>query len=87
MKNYPNGNKITKEEIDKIKLLSSKGLTNKEIQDVTNWSAVTVRRVVNGHYDKKAAPKIETDTLKDLMQKNLEALIKIDEFLKSEVVK
>ena len=83
MKNYPNGNKVTQNEIDKIKLLSSKGLSNKEIQDVTGWSAVTINRANRGHYDKKPVPKIETDSLKDLMAKNLETLIKIDELLRS----
>jgi len=79
---------VNQKEIDTIKLLLSKGLDTSEIVSVTGRSRITVRRVARGLYDKpKEGKKDRFVELKDLMQKNLETLIKIDEFLRSEVVK
>lgn len=76
---------INQKEIDTIKLLLSKGLDTSEIVSVTGRSRITVQRVARGLYDKpKEVKKDSFVELKDLMQKNLEMLIKIDEFLKSE---
>lgn len=79
---------VTKKEVETIKLLLSKGLNTSEIAEVTDRSHITVQRVARGLYDKpKEVKKDSFVELKDLMQKNLETLIKIDEFLRSEVVK
>lgn len=49
--------KLSEKEIDKIKLLLSKGLSNEEISTITERSKRTIGRVANGKYDVKVEVK------------------------------
>jgi IS30 family transposase len=73
---------IKQKEIENIKLLLSKGLTTKEIMGITGRSKSTIERVKRGEYDKPQSTDNNLEALKDLMQKNLETLVKIDEVLR-----
>lgn len=48
----PRSQKITQEDIDKIKeLFNINKYTYREISSITNWSICTISKVINGYYD------------------------------------
>jgi IS30 family transposase len=73
---------IKQKEIENIKLLLSKGLTTKDITTITGRSKSTIERVARGEYDTPESTDNNLEALKDLMQRNLETLVKIDEVLR-----
>ena len=77
---------VKKRDVEQVKLLISKGLSNLEICDITGWSTATVERIKAGKFDTMLEPAkavVDIGKLKDLMQNNLETLIKIDGVLAS----
>jgi len=60
--------KLSAKEIDKIKLLLSKGLSHEEISTITERSKRTIGRVSNGKYDVKVVEvkKQESNDIKNL---------------------
>jgi len=77
------GTVMKSQEVENIKLLLSKGLSKKEICQITGRSDKTISRVKKGCYDEPAKTDSRFDELSDLMKQHLELLIRIDEVLKS----
>ncbi len=76
---------VSKEEIQTIKLLLSKGLTRKQICWVTGRSHATVDRVANGQFDerlKSPVKKTSNDDLHSLILKTFDLLAEIEEKIK-----
>lgn len=76
---------VSKEEIQTIKLLLSKGLTRKQICWVTGRSPATVDRVARGQFDerlKSPVKKTSNDDLHSLILKTFDLLAEIEEKIK-----
>lgn len=76
------GKSITENDIETIKLLTSKGLSKKQIENVTKRSYPTIVKVQNGEFDNKfnkVSPP--TNDLRNLITQALDILAKIEEKL------
>ena len=74
---------VTKEESNTIKMLSKRGLTRAEICTVTRRSPSTIDRALSGKYEKMKCNN-EKDSLRALLEENLNILAKIEEKLEED---
>ena len=70
---------VTQQEVENIKLLLSKGLTRPEVCKITGRSFDTIRRVVEGAYDKKEKEEINLEVLYNHLWAALEIIDKFRE--------